>query len=368
MKKKVISFSKIKKDFLSLLDSLSSREKDVLILHYGLSDDLIKKEKPKMSLQEIGNYYQISRERVRQIESGAIKKIQKNSLFTKELVEIKEIIFSLLKKLGGIAEREFFLNKLLEKFGIKDEREAKLAKNFFIFIINKFLNDSIEEFQKDKEFERGWRFKDASLTFVRKAIRELVRIVEKEGEPISESDLIKKFKQTGFYLNNKKKLTDLFILSLLHLTNRMGKNLFNEWGFSFWGLVQLRKISDKIYYVLKKEKRPLHFTEIVQLINKHYSLQSAHEATVRNNLTADIRYVLVGRGIYALAEWGVEPGTVSELIEKILKRAQKPLPKEEIINEVLKQRLVKKQTILVALGNKEKFEKLPGGKYRLKKI
>ena len=85
--------------------------------------------------------------------------------------------------------------------------------------------------------------------------------------------------------------------------------------------------------------------------------------TVHNELIKDPRFVLVGRGLYALKEWGYEEGQVKDVILKILKEARKPLPKEEILAGVLKQRMVKENTVLLNLNNKKYFLKTPEGKY-----
>jgi len=81
----------------------------------------------------------------------------------------------------------------------------------------------------------------------------------------------------------------------------------------------------------------------------------------------DKRFVLVGRGLYALAEWGYEPGTVSEIIVQVMKKANCPLSKEEIIEKVLAKRLVKENTVLINLQNRKLFEKTGDGAYALKK-
>jgi len=71
---------------------------------------------------------------------------------------------------------------------------------------------------------------------------------------------------------------------------------------------------------------------------------------------------LVGRGLYALKEWGYESGVVRDVIKKIL-LANGPLPKEEIVKVVMKERYVKKNTILINLQNGEYFKKNPDGSY-----
>ena len=59
-------------DVRRMLNQLSQKERDVLILRYGLDDDGVKK-----TLEEIGARYNVSRERIRQIENRAISKLKK---------------------------------------------------------------------------------------------------------------------------------------------------------------------------------------------------------------------------------------------------------------------------------------------------
>ena len=66
-------------DIKNMLDQLSQKERDVLILRFGLNNDGNKK-----TLDEIGSIYGVSRERIRQIENRAISKLKK--LFTNKTV------------------------------------------------------------------------------------------------------------------------------------------------------------------------------------------------------------------------------------------------------------------------------------------
>jgi len=125
-------------------------------------------------------------------------------------------------------------------------------------------------------------------------------------------------------------------------------------------------MSNKIYVVLKEANKPLHFREITELINqKGFSNKLAHAPTVHNELVADNRYVLVGRGVYALTEWGYLPGTTVDLIEKVLKEKGGRAHKNEIIKDILKQRAIKKGTVLTILANKNRFKKLSDGRYTI---
>ena len=92
----------------------------------------------------------------------------------------------------------------------------------------------------------------------------------------------------------------------------------------------------------------------------------AQAQTVHNELIKDPRFILVGRGTYALKEWGYQSGTVKEVIGQLLKE-NGPLTKEEILKKVLETRLVKPNTILINLQNRQYFSRDKNNKYSLTK-
>jgi len=170
------------------------------------------------------------------------------------------------------------------------------------------------------------------------------------------------FKEDAEKINNNKVL-----YSILQASKKIEQNKFGHWGIEDWREVKPKTINDKIYLILKNHGKPMHFVEITEQINKiNFDDKGANAATVHNELILDDKYVLVGRGLYSLKEWGYQKGTVVDVINSILSESAKPLSREEIIEKVLEQRLVKKATIILALMDKKSFEKV-GGKYQLKK-
>lgn len=67
-----VSQDNLLEDIRKILNQLSQKERDVLILRYGLDNNGMKK-----TLDEIGSQYGVSRERIRQIENRAISKLKK---------------------------------------------------------------------------------------------------------------------------------------------------------------------------------------------------------------------------------------------------------------------------------------------------
>jgi RNA polymerase primary sigma factor len=65
-----VSKSLLREDLENVLDTLSPRERDVLRLRYGLDDGRMK------TLEEIGQIFNVTRERIRQIEAKALRKLR----------------------------------------------------------------------------------------------------------------------------------------------------------------------------------------------------------------------------------------------------------------------------------------------------
>ena len=142
--------------------------------------------------------------------------------------------------------------------------------------------------------------------------------------------------------------------------------MFGHWGLSTSKQIVPKDVGDKAYLVLKEHGKPEHYSTITEMINKAaFDNRTAYKETVHNELIKDRRFILIGRGIYALDEWGFKPGVVSDVIKEILSEAGKPLPKDKIIEAVLKRRQVKKNTILVGLSNKKLFRKVDKNLYDL---
>jgi len=165
-----------------------------------------------------------------------------------------------------------------------------------------------------------------------------------------------KFEEISKIFGIKEKV----LSSYLEISRIIGKNEEGFYGLLEWPEIRPRGIRDKAYLVLKKAQRPLHFTEIAAQID------GAKVPTVHNELIKDERFVLIGRGIYALAEWGYFPGEVKDVILKILREKGRPMTKEEILEEVKKQRIVKPTTVLLYLYNKKYFERDSQGRYKPK--
>jgi len=373
----------------NLFGELTDRERDVLIRRYGLHGS------GKETLESIGNAHKLTRERIRQIETSSVKKLQQLNNLNEYINTLKKVIYQLLEEHGGLMEKEYLLN-LLVAFslnGFRDEDENKLIhKNYLNFLITKLLHKEFEELINSKSFKHSYKLKYQEIEHLSEIVSELLEKIKQIDATHTTEEIINHINDLESYQKHQDKIeieTSLDIAK--HLTNDMyeepvdlinqkkvyysilkaakkiEQNKFGHWGIHNSREIKPKTINDKIYLVLKNHGKPIHFAEIADHINKiGFDNKRANAATVHNELILDKKYVLVGRGLYGLKEWGYKKGTVADVIEELLKENDSSLSRDDIIDKVLEKRLVKKATIILALMNKDKFDKVDG-KYTIKK-
>jgi len=324
-----------KKVSSSLLKGLLPREKEVLARRFGLEGS------ERETLESIGKDFGVSRERVRQIENKAISKIKPQLVRYKDLTDY---FIKTLKKTADFRKEELLLSQL----GEEKEREH------IFFLLH--LSDAFIRFPETKERHALWTISPESFSFAQELIDVFYRKLKKVSRPISLDDF--EFPKNHPWAKLSPKKRKNFLKYSLELSKIIFSNQEGLYGLKDWPEVNPRFVKDKAYLLFKKEGRPLHFLEAAELIGSQVNFQTLH-----NELIRDPRFVLVGRGIYALKEWGYEEGYVKDIILKILQKAKKPLSKDEILQEVLKRKLVKKNTVLLNLANKKYFLRTPQGKY-----
>ncbi len=337
----------------NILEALAEREQEIIKLRHGLAGY------EKKTLEDIGKKYNVTRERIRQIENSSLKKINKNFNQT-ILKEIENIASTTLNEHGGLMAEE---NLIAELLAIPGDNAANRAA--ITFILNQLLNHRFYFVKESKRYHSHWKTPEANIELFNQIIDELGSLVAQYGEPITLDLLIEKARQSNFYENNDE-INDRVIVNFLNVTKKLKSNPYDEWGLSEWSHITPRRMNDKIYLVLKKSSQPMHFTQIADTINQmKFDERKAYPATIHNELILDDKYVLVGRGIYALKEWGYKPGVVADVINDILAENERPMSKKEIIREVLNRRLIKETTITLALMNKKRFLRDEKGRYYL---
>ena len=330
-----------------LLGNLKERDRQILIHRYGLDNKEIK------TLAAIGQEHGLTRERVRQIEKDILKHLKKHGGENENFNQAKEFLLNIIAEHGRVIAEE----NLLIYLNLSDEVE----RNAVIFLLN--LIEELDRFIHEN-FKSSW----VTVLFNEQILQgfsgESKKIFETADQPLQAEEFLNHFKQTQFYQEHQGELDDRIILNFLELAVDTEKNVFGAWGLAKWKEIKPKDVGDKAYVVIKNHKKPEHYAVITEMINKAgFDHRVAYKETVHNELIKDPRFVLVGRGIYALKEWGYKSGVVADVIKEVLAEAGEPLSREKIIEEVGKRRLVKKNTILVGLSNKKLFKKTGKNSY-----
>ncbi len=330
-----------------LLDGITPKGRDVLISRFGLG-----KDQEKNTLEAIGQKYHITRERVRQIENAALANIRKSKTY-KESSEIFEKLKSQISSLGGIIAEEDFLNLMAPK--------DKSLQNHLYFLL--VAGDMFKRSKEDEDFKHRWHISDPDARKVEEALKKLYKSLS-DDELLPESEIIERFLKHLEDINQNYRDAEV-LKRWLSISKKIGKNPLGEWGMADSKNVSVKGIRDYAYLAIRKHGSPIHFSEVAKSIEKMFS-KKAHVATTHNELIKDPRFVLVGRGLYALTEWGYINGIVRDVIKKILEK-NGPLTKKEIVEKVMKERYVKENTIMVNLQNSKYFKKDKENRYGLAK-
>lgn len=343
-----------------LLNGLNQREKDVLSARYGLSGE------ERQTLEEIGKRLNITRERVRQIENNSILKIKQAGDWKEKLTDLASLILKYINKKGYVSLEDSLLAEFLGEDGSIQE------KNCLLFILERFFDEQLEPVEI-VHTEKAWKVKGKDLKHYEPVVDSIKNVLMNKNEPMGLVDIIKELEreiiQEQQSLMVELESWDAAVHSCLEVSKHFKKNLFDKWGLSDWRSVNPKRMRDKIYLVLLKYGQPMHYRQIAEKINEEvFDKKIAHPATVHNELILDKRCVLVGRGIYALAEWGYKPGVIADVITEVLAENGSPMAKQEIVEEVLKRRKVKEGSISLTLSDKNLYEKTRDGKYTLRKL
>ncbi len=325
-----------------LLGVLPERARHVITSRYGLGENTT-----PVTLEAIGQEYGITRERVRQIENYALGTIRKSDQYTKESAVFEELQ-QVVAKMGVLVAEDDLLEHL---------NKDRSIQNHIHFLL--VLGDAFTREKETDEFRHRWHINSDVADKVHNSLRRLYDALE-DDELVEESTLIDAFLRELQELNQEYKNEEV-LKRWLNLSKSIGKNPLGEWGRAHSPNVRVKGMRDYAYLVIKRHGSPMHFREVAHAIADIFK-RNAHEATCHNELIKDERFVLVGRGIYALKEWGYSAGPVREVITEMLRR-QGPLTRDEVIDAVRKERYVKDNTIFINLQDAARFGRDTEGRY-----
>ena len=323
---------------------LGERASDVIMNRFGLLSD-----GERRTLEEIGKKYNITRERVRQVEEAAISLIKKSEAYKKEQAIFDELK-ALIHSLGSIVAEHDLLPHI---------SKDKATQNHIHFFL--VLSDAFTKHREDDHFHARWSVDDEVTDQVHDSLKKLY-VSLKDEDLVPETEMINRFfdhlKDTAEKYKNEE-----IAKRWLSMSKKISKNPLGEWGKASSPNIHTRGVKDYAFLVMRKHGSPMHFREVADAISKIFG-KKTHYATCHNELIKDSRFVLVGRGMYALAEWGYKAGTAREVIRDILKK-EGSLSKEEVVKRVMKERYFKKNTILINLVNPKYFKKNTKGLYTI---
>ena len=327
-----------------LIEVLPERAQDVLTRRFGLGSDT-----ERMTLEAIGQTYGITRERVRQIENHALKTIRESDQYEKESPAFNELE-EFVHQMGAVVPESHLLDTIA--------KDAS-ARNHTHFLL--VLGHPFEHIKENEDFTHRWHVNKAIASGVEDALKNLYNSISDDAL-LGESEVIDMFLKHLKDVSHQYRDEEI-LKRWLGISKKVGRNPLGDWGRTESPSISPRGIRDYAYLVILQHGSPLHFSEVAQRIGDLFD-KKAHKATTHNELIKDDRFVLVGRGLYALTEWGYLEGVVKDVIKTILEQ-NGPLTREEIIDKVLKERYVKDNTIVVNLQDDALFKKDKEGRYSL---
>lgn len=327
-----------------LLAEIPERAREVLTLRFGLGSTA-----ERETLEAIGERWNITRERVRQIEAAGLDAIRASAAFEKSSKAFDELA-AYLHSLGAVVEEE----ELLAGLG-KDEK----VRNRFRFLL--VVGSAFFRERETDHFYARWHVDHATAERVHQALTRLYGSLS-DDEVLAEGDLLDRFLEELKDVNDAYKNEEV-LKRWLSLSKTISSNPLSEWGKAHAPAIRTKGIRDYAYLVIKRSGEPMHFSDVAKAIGDLFS-KRAHVATTHNELIKDARFVLVGRGLYALSEWGFQPGVVRDVIRDVLAK-HGPLNRDQVIEEVKKVRYVKDNTILVNLNDARYFTRHKNGTYAL---
>ncbi len=324
-----------------LLSEISERGREVLTLRFGLGTSSARE-----TLESIGERWSITRERVRQIEATALEAVRNSKAF-KDAEKPFEELRAHVESLGDIVPEDHLLS------GLASDEKSRNRFRFLLVVGSAFFRE-----RETDEFYARWHVDHVTAKKVHKALTSLYSSLS-DTEVLSEGELFNRFiaelKDLETAYRNEEVLK-----RWLSLAKNIAANPLAEWGRAHAPAIRTKGIRDYAYLVIKRSGAPMHFRDVANAITDLFA-KKAHVATTHNELMKDERFVLVGRGLYALSEWGYKPGVVRDVVREVL--AAGPMTRDQVLAAVKKVRYVKDNTILVNLNDPRYFKRNKNGTY-----
>ncbi len=328
----------IVQDILNSIDR--EREREIIARRYGLFDR-------KETLEQIGELLGITRERVRQLEKSVMTKLRQSGSELPHISDVESAVLAAVTEAGETA-------RITVLSGVLTAENTRTDQSRLAFLTELCPRVSVIS-EDDTYFQAAGNGSVHDVVVIKKEVGQLVEAIKKAGKPVETKEMSK--------LANMP--SDSYATALASVSKQLA-TLNSRWGLVKWPTVNPKNIRDKIYVILSENKKHMHFNEISEAIKaSDFKRKDVTTQAIHNELIKDKRFVLIGRGIYALREWGYSKGTVADIISEVLREAGEPLHRDEIVKRVLKSRFVKETTILLNLQSKPQFKRVAKATYQL---
>ncbi len=334
-----LNLEQVINDVLATIDR--EREREIVARRFGLFER-------KETLEQIGELLNITRERVRQLEKAAVAKLKASATTDlPHMQEVDDILIGYLNEMGKVAR----ISELTAK--ITDDN-SKINQARVAFLAQLSPNIALID-DNDHFFHAVGIAADHTEKAIRDFVNRIIEAIKAIGQPTDIDTIRQRINHTD----------PKHVQALAGISKNIA-TLNGRWGLVKWPLVNPKNIRDKIYVILSEKGKPMHFNEISDAIKgSDFRRKDVTTQAIHNELIKDKRFVLIGRGIYALREWGYSKGTVADVIADVLRKENGPLHRDEIVKRVLKKRQVKETTILLNLQGKPQFKRVAKATYAL---
>ena len=288
-----ISF-KPKKVTKRITSQLQDRASDVIMSRFGLTADGKRK-----TLEEIGKKYNITRERVRQIEDAALGSIKKSDVYRTEQAifdELKQVI----RKLGSIVAEHELLPHI---------SKDKITQNHIHFFLT--LGDSFKRHREDEHFHTRWSVDDEMTARVHDSLKKLYASLD--------SAKIFDGKDVSVLVSGRQLANALLAISTLK------KNKINCRLLSFHTVKPLDRLA-----IIKAAKE----TRGIVVVEEHFKHGGLGTAVAEILIQEGLSVPFVGLGVddefpngsgsqdYFLKKYGLSPDGIIKAVKNILSRKQ----------------------------------------------
>ena len=313
-------------------------------------------------LQRIGQEYNLTRERIRQIETQALMRFRRlivwNETYMSVLSEAKKILDAHGWILGEDVLVAKLINRNLFKF-TKDELKLILVSDFDVTYL-----------KRNKLLYKAFYIEPLFEDLLTKMAMYVNDYFEKRGKSEDMYEFIAKVKEE--FSKEYKDVTylknDLFYVNFFSLIRNF--SVFDgKVGFDEFADVNPKTMKLKIYYIMKRINKPVHYQELPAKImdyfpNKSCKINTIHNELVKNN---DL-FVNLGLWRYGLKEWWYEGWVVKDILIRIFEKNDRPMAVKELCKEVLKEKMVSPNTEMLNLQKyKYTFERVDKWVYQMKK-